>query len=62
MRLDSSSVGGYCRPSATTQVFVEGDLFAGDPADIELTDGREIAIVIGSAPAEIPSTYDFSDV
>ena len=62
VRLDSQCVGGYCRPTATIQVFVDGDSYAGDPTDIELTDEKEIAIVIGSSPAEIPSTYDFSDV
>ena len=62
VRLDSRCVGGYCRPTATIQVFVGGDPYAGDPTDIALADEKEIAIVIGSAPAEIPSTYDFSDV
>jgi hypothetical protein len=29
----------------------------GDPADIQLTDLLEIAIVIGTPPAEIPSAF-----
>jgi hypothetical protein len=61
VRLDRSCVGGYCAPAATIQVFVDGDRYSGDPADIELTDEKEIAIVVGSPPPEIPSTYDFSD-
>ena len=39
---------------------VDGKRYAGDPHDIELTDLEEIAVVIGTPPAEIPSTADFS--
>jgi hypothetical protein len=38
-------------------VFVDGEAFSGDPADIELADQLEIAIVIGSPPEEIPSEF-----
>jgi len=50
-------VGGYCSPDASIQVFVDGNTFSGDPADIELADQLEIAIVIGSPPEEVPSEF-----
>lgn len=55
--LDASCVGGYCTPDAVIQVFVDGDLFEGNPAEVELVDQREIAIVIGSSPESVPSDY-----
>jgi hypothetical protein len=39
------------------KVYVDGEELDGDPREIELSDGREIAIVIGSAPDEIPSEF-----
>jgi hypothetical protein len=60
VRLDSSCVGGYCSPAARVLVLVDGNRYSGNPADIELDDQREIAIVIGSAPSLVPSGYDFS--
>jgi hypothetical protein len=53
--LTAQCVGGYCSPDASIQVFVDGEPFSGDPADIELADQLEIAIVIGTPPEEIPS-------
>ena len=55
--LTAECVGGYCSPDASIQVFVDGETFSGDPADIELADQSEIAIVIGSPPEEIPSEF-----
>lgn len=60
--LDAECVGGYCAPESTIEVYVDGERFEGDPADIELVDGREIAIVVGSPPDEVPSDFDFSGV
>jgi hypothetical protein len=57
VRLDRSCVGGYCRPSAPFTIFVDGDAYAGDPRKIELEDKREIAIVIGTPPDSIPSSF-----
>jgi len=57
--LDSSCVGGYCEPDASVLVYVDGVLYEDDPATIELTDGNEIAIVIGTPPGEIPDRYLF---
>jgi hypothetical protein len=59
VRLDGSCVGGYCRPEAPIAVYVDGAEYDGNPAQIELTDGKEIAVVIGTPPDEIPRSYDF---
>ena len=58
--LDGGCVSEYCAPDTSIQIFLDGDPFEGDPADIELTDGLEIAIVIGSPPADIPSGFPAS--
>lgn len=60
VRLDESCVGEYCAPDVPIEVYVDGELYEGNPADISLTDQKEIAIVIGARPAEIPSVYDFT--
>jgi hypothetical protein len=39
------------------KVYVDGEAYQGDPRKIELSNGREIAIVIGSAPDEIPAEF-----
>ena len=59
VQLDANCVGGYCRPGTSVLIYVDGELYEGDPATIELTDGREIAIVIGTPPVKIPSDYSF---
>jgi hypothetical protein len=57
VRLDPKCVGGYCKPAAPISVYVDGDLYTGDPRQIQLEDRREIAIVIGTRPKVIPSTF-----
>jgi hypothetical protein len=57
VRLDSRCVGGYCKPAAPISVYVDGDLYDGDPREITLEDKREIAIVIGTPPEDIPSSF-----
>jgi hypothetical protein len=57
VRLDPTCVGGYCKPSAPIAVYVDGTSITSDPRAITLEDQREIAIVIGSPPAEIPSSF-----
>src|SRR5437870_12339583 len=57
VRLDRNCVGGYCRPTAPVTVYVDGDVYTGDPRQIQLEDRREIAIVIGTPPASIPSSF-----
>jgi hypothetical protein len=60
VRLDRSCVGGFCKPTAPIAFFVDGRRYKGDPRKIGLADQREIAIVIGSPPPEIPLIGDFS--
>jgi hypothetical protein len=57
VRLDAKCVGGYCRPSVPIKVYVDGKVETGDPTRIELSNLREIAIVIGTPPASIPSAF-----
>jgi hypothetical protein len=57
VRLDLMCVGGYCKPGAPITIYVDGKPNTGDPRQIKLEDKREIAIVIGSPPAEIPSSF-----
>jgi hypothetical protein len=57
VRLDRGCVGGYCKPAAPIAIYVDGRPETGDPRRIGLEDKREIAIVIGSPPAKIPSSF-----
>jgi hypothetical protein len=61
VRLTPSCVGSYCRPTSI-KVYIDGQPFAGDPRTIQLTNHREIAIVIGTPPKTVPSTADFSNI
>jgi hypothetical protein len=61
VRLTKSCVDDYCRPQTPIAVYVDGEPFDGAPGSILLTDQKEIAIVIGTPPAEIPKEYDFSN-
>ena len=62
VRLDSSCVGGYCDPGARWAVFVGGERHDGNPAEIVFEDKQEIAIVIGTPPAQIPAEYGAPEV
>jgi len=57
VRLDRTCVGGYCKPAAPITIYVDGKPETGDPRRITLEDRREIAIVIGTPPANIPSGF-----
>jgi hypothetical protein len=57
VRLDRKCVGGYCEPTAPITIYVDGKRNVGDPRAIQLQDKREIAIVIGSPPLEVPSSF-----
>jgi len=59
--LDASCVATYCSPATKIAIYLDGEPFTGDPRTIELTDRREIAIVIGTPPARIPRSADFSN-
>jgi hypothetical protein len=60
VRLSKSCVGEHCSPQPIA-FYINGKRYAEDPRAIELTDRKEIAIVIGTPPAEIPKTADFSN-
>jgi hypothetical protein len=58
--LTTTCVGEFCSPAKSIAIYIDGKLYAGDPREIQLANHREIAIVIGTPPAVIPSTADFS--
>jgi hypothetical protein len=60
VRFDDECVGEFCRSEIAIAVYIDGDEYEGDPADIELHDRVAIAIVIGTPPERIPATADFS--
>jgi hypothetical protein len=53
VELGPGRVGEY----SDVKVYVDGQKFDEDPREIELSDRREIAIVIGSAPDDIPAVF-----
>ncbi len=59
--LDASCVATFCRPTTNVAIYVDGEPTPGDPRAIELINQREIAIVIGTPPPQIPKTADFSN-
>jgi hypothetical protein len=52
-----SCVGQYCTPATPFVLYVNGARYSGNVADIQLTDRKEIAVIIGSAPKQIPSSF-----
>ena len=56
--LTEECVADYCAPDTAIAFYVDGELFDGDPATIEIADHREIAVVIGAPPDEIPDSFD----
>ena len=59
VRLTESCVGPFCGDEELA-FHVDGRPYTQDPRAIQLTDQKQIAIVIGRPPEEIPSTADFS--
>jgi hypothetical protein len=59
--LTDECVGEFCKPDTKIAVYIGGDRYGGDPADIELDDQRVIVIVIGTPPGRIPARADFSE-
>jgi hypothetical protein len=60
VELSETCVGEHCAPTPIA-VYIGGELHEGDPGAIELTDQKVIVIVVGTPPAVIPSTADFSN-
>ncbi len=52
-------VRSYCHSATRVVLFVDGKRQSGNAADIRLTAHEEIAVVIGTPPEEVPSTYKF---
>jgi hypothetical protein len=59
VELSETCVGEHCSPESIA-FYINGEPYTGDPRAIELTDRKVIVIVIGTPPAQIPSTADFS--
>jgi hypothetical protein len=58
VRLTGDCVGGYCRPATPVSAYVNGYLTSEPMPDIVFRKGEEIALVIGTPPSTIPSTWD----
>jgi hypothetical protein len=58
VRMTDNCVGGYCRPTTRIVAYVNGKADRELFPTIAFTKGREIALVIGSPPASIPSNWD----
>jgi hypothetical protein len=55
--LSGGCIGLYCAPATVIAVYVDGNRYTGSLAEIPLTDRKEIAVVIGSAPKQIPNSF-----
>jgi len=62
VHLDANCVATYCKPAKAVAVYVNGTAFTGDPRTIPLSNLKEIAVVIGTPPAQIPSTADWNQI
>jgi len=59
VRFTPRCVGGYCKPKTPWTLYVNGRRYSGDPTKLELQKHQELALVIGTPPRKIPSTYAF---
>ena len=57
VKLSATCVGTYCSPAKPIEIGVNGEKFTGDPTTIPLSNFKEIAIVIGTPPSEIPASF-----
>lgn len=55
VQLTGDRMGELTKADTPIKVYIDGKLYNDDPREIELSDGREIAIVVGTPPASIPS-------
>ncbi len=63
VRLNATQIGGLKTDAARTlTVYVDGKAQTGDPASVQLTAHREIALVYGdkNAKVNVPSSYKFA--
>ncbi len=61
IRLDVTCIGSYCRPETEWAIYVDGTKDTRDPANIEFAKHRQITIVIGTPPKDIPDDYKFPE-
>ena len=54
--LDANCFATYCKPAKSVAIYVDGNPFTGDSREIALSDRKEIAIIVGTPPAQIPNT------
>jgi hypothetical protein len=59
VKLSATCVDTYCAPTTPVAIYVDGKQFSGDPTTIALSNHKEIAIVLGTPPAQIPSSYNW---
>lgn len=65
VRLDADGIGGLeVKGDKTLRAYVDGKPVKGNPADIELLEHRQIALVYGDkgAKVDVPASYDFGDM
>jgi hypothetical protein len=62
VRLTPTCVDSYCAPKTPIAVYVNGAKYSGDPTKIPLSNLKEIAVVIGSPPAQIPNTANWDQI
>jgi hypothetical protein len=62
VRLTSTCFASDCAPTKAVAIYVNGTKFAGDPTTIPLSNLKEIAIIVGTPPAQIPNTFDQSQI
>ena len=61
VELSATCVAEHCAPTPIT-LYIGGEPYEGDPRAVELSDQKVIVIVVGTPPATIPTTADFSNV
>ncbi len=59
VKLTSTCVATSCAPATAVAFYVDGKRFSGDPTAIDLSNHKEIAVVVGTPPATIPSSYNW---
>jgi len=62
VRLSATCVATYCAPATPVAVYVNGTKFTGDPGTIPLSNLEEVAVVVGTPPAQIPNSADWNQI
>ena len=65
VKLTRECIGGYCTEGEKTlQVFVDGELYSGDPRTLVLTSHQQIVVAYGTPadlPNPIPASFTFAE-